>query len=1191
MLKEIDEFSFNEIFKTKPKYKKLRLKEGERKQVSILFADVSGFTSLSEKLDSEEIQTISDEILQIFTKCIEYYGGYIDKYEGDLVMALYGAKKASERDTERAISSALLMLKHLKLFNKKLQDDFKERINLKVRIGINTGLVTTGKVGKKREGDFTVYGTAVNIASRMESNAPLNRVMTTYDTKKMVEDIFEFENHGEISVKGISKPVSVFLVKDQKKERIKRWGLRLSQLVGRENEINLLEQKFLEVNKRNEKDKEEKPIIVGINGEPGIGKSRLVYEFLKKHSTFILDGTTPKTYKTHFALFTSLLGKYFEIFKSDSIEEKKAKLENGYHKIIKKLTYENDIEKLKDSLPLIGLLFHIKYDDPRLQFEGKELLAHIQTAIRHFIEAKAGEAQQNNSNLIIVLEDLHWLDDVSRSTINFILETLNLEEKRAKLFYKNVFFIFIYRPEYKIPKVVQEKKDFTEIFLKPLNEENAFQLIKSITCAPKIHDTTIKKVLKMSAGNPFYLEEWCNLVNDYGEKANQNSLPIPNSINALILARIDRLEKDIKQILQNAAVIGKEFLTKILSEVEKRLESAFKVNYFLEELETNEYLRRILGIKYSKYFFKHILTHEVAYNTILHSNRRILHKLVAEVIEEHFAENLENFYFELAHHYSKAKVKEKAIEYLEKAGDQAKKNFDNLNAIVCFEKACKMVDSFNIKLPELLIKVADTKKIIGDWNSAESTYLKALSLSKELSNKYLIGSCYLKLGSIESKRSNYRKAIDFLDISQEIFSNIDDQNGICLCKNEKGIIFSEKGNYEEAISLFSENLKIQKENKNKIGICKALGNIGIIYFKQYEFNKAYKFFIAQLSLNTQLDNLIGKSIVLGNIGNLLFKQKKYEEAEDFFEQQLLLKEEIGDLQGISKCYNNIGKIYSINGEYKKAFSLYQKKIAISRKLQDIEGLSSTISDIGIICFKKKKFYSASRFFKMSLNLAQDIKNTTCTYTALYNLGCSYQKIGKFYDAAVNFKDMIQYVKRYNLKINTHIIRYKLALMYLIENKYILSLKNLNLVIKQTNNVQSLKKINIKSKLLKTDLLYRLKKYKKAKNIIIDLISKDISNYPEIHIYNSKLEVAMLIEKGLAKRENVIRLKQEIDKLDDIVLKTNMYYDLIHIYIKLNLLKDSEVIASMTLKLYKTLYKERKDFFYKNRIQDICNKFN
>ena len=213
MFDDLDHLILSDPFAKSSHQPALQLKEGERREVCILFADCHGFTALSEHLDHEVVHTLMDKLMQLFTARIKHYGGFIDKYEGDMVMALFGAKVASEQDTERAVEAGLQMLAVMNQFDRALEKRLGRELDLGVRIGINTGEVTTGKVGEKREGDFTVMGDPVNLASRMESNAPLNRIMMPVATMRRVEQAFEFEAHGNIQVKGKAEPIEVWLVK------------------------------------------------------------------------------------------------------------------------------------------------------------------------------------------------------------------------------------------------------------------------------------------------------------------------------------------------------------------------------------------------------------------------------------------------------------------------------------------------------------------------------------------------------------------------------------------------------------------------------------------------------------------------------------------------------------------------------------------------------------------------------------------------------------------------------------------------------------------------------------------------------------------------------------------------------------------------------------------------------------------
>ncbi len=243
----------------------LKLEEGENRVVTIFFLDIKGFTAMSEKLHSELLKRIIDKIFKVFSNVIIKFGGFINQYEGDKIMAFYGSRVTTEADTERAIRSGLEILSKLKQVNEVL---ISHDIELNVRIGINTGLVTTGKVGLQRERDFTVYGDTVNLAARMESNAPLNSIMIPVGTKRLVADIFKFKSIGKIRVKGKSQPIEVYTVDGLRPKRVERWSraklIRKPEYVGREKEVKNIEKLFVASKFQIGKiDLQYKPILVG----------------------------------------------------------------------------------------------------------------------------------------------------------------------------------------------------------------------------------------------------------------------------------------------------------------------------------------------------------------------------------------------------------------------------------------------------------------------------------------------------------------------------------------------------------------------------------------------------------------------------------------------------------------------------------------------------------------------------------------------------------------------------------------------------------------------------------------------------------------------------------------------------------------------------------------------------------------
>ena len=708
--------------------KTIRLKEGERRNVSILFADLHGFTALSEILDHEDLKDIIDQLFKLLSSCVEKFGGYVDKYSGDQIMALFGAKVASEVDTQRSLYCALEMKDKLNLYNEYLNSlqKFDTNFEIDMRIGVNSGMVTTGKVGMKREGDFTVYGDAVNLASRLESNAPVGEIVINNRTRELVEYIFNFESLGEFDVKGMSKKSNmnkVISIKSRDDEIIQQYQ---TPYISKEIELKFLESRYHHV--VNNIGKTDIPLtIVGITGEAGMGKSRLVAEFIKN----IFKDIDPRYYRVicqtsnitakPYHLFTDLLFEYIGISPSDMPENIKNKLDNTYESLSEYLL-ENEIEQFNYTKNIIGFLIGLKSDDHRLQSRGDELNTHIQISLRVFIESVCAKANFTGVPFIFIFEDLHWVDSLSLSALKYILDTFNLEQKRQNTDLRFPLIIFDYRKDFIIQEELVRNVDFQSIEMQPLSDEDCKQFIKKVLKEKILPKHIEENLLTKAEGNPFYIEEWLILLlkkwKGKDDIFENEEILIPDNLNALVLSRIDLLEDPIKQVLQKASVIGAEFYENILSELHSRVNEKNNLRSDLDELTHMEFIRKLLSQE-KFYAFKHIITRDVTYNTLLKSNRKILHGITGEIIEEYFSHSIESFYYELAIHYDIAENNDKAIEYLTLAADKAKKIYDNHKAISFYTRAIDLInnilDSQSIKLT---IKLCQVNTLIGERSSS-----------------------------------------------------------------------------------------------------------------------------------------------------------------------------------------------------------------------------------------------------------------------------------------------------------------------------------------------------------------------------------------------------------------------------------------------------------------------------------------
>ena len=1019
MFDEFDQILSDDLFEEIPKTEILKLKNGERRIVSILFADLKGFTAMSETMDPEVVGSLIDRILQLFTKCIKQFGGFIDQYQGDLVMALFGAKQASEHDTERAVNAALKMVDLLQPINKLLDRKYPQAktLNLAVRIGINTGLVTTGKIGEKREGDFTVYGDAVNLASRMESNAPVNRIMLPENTKKTIEQFFEFEDHGEIMVKGKRAPISVFLVKRLKAKATQRWHLNKTTHVGRDFELKVLSKKYQLVKKSISdevlSDTSEQPVIMGIKGEAGIGKSRLIYEFLKDENCFYLQGSTSSIAQNPYCVFTSMIKGYLNISQIDSRQKTKIKLENGFKKLKTNL---NKWEKnnLDSALPVIGYLLNVKYDDIRFQLKPDELLTHIQSAIRYFLEAASVKSNRANKPLVVIWEDLHWLDELSADTIHFLMKTLNLDERRKNRKIKQFMFILLYRPEYQLPRKISNKKNFHELVLKPLNDTDTDNLITSLVQKKELSKRVKLELMNKSEGNPFYIEEWVQLIKDMPDT---EMLPIPDSLNSLILTRIDYLDSNIKLLLQKASVIGIEFFEKILIEIERKLGNPEQISDQLKYLESNSFIFKNPKRDNPSYIFKHIITREVAYNTMLIANRKTIHRITAEVLEDLYCDTIEEHYYDLANHYEQADVANKALEYLEKAGDNARENYENTNAIDCYNRLLKIArnelqttdlahsEYLNLKylLIETLLKSGHVHRLIGKWSDAIEIFKNALKLSNEIQEKKWIAESIFSIGLQYSLLGRYEEAIDCYKKQSIISEEIGDKRGLSSSVGNLGDAYRYQSNYEMAMECYERQLAICEEIDDKNGISSTIGGMGNVYWNQGNYGKARECFEKQLIINKEIGYKREIGIAVGNLGNVYWNQGNYKKTMECYKKQLIINEEIGFKRGIGIAVGNMGNVYFDQEIYEKALKCYKKQLRINEEIGNKKGIGIAVVNMGTVYSDQGKYEKAIKCYQKSLKFFEDIGYKAGISSAVGNLGTVYSDQGKF-EKAIEYSE-------------------------------------------------------------------------------------------------------------------------------------------------------------------------------------------
>ena len=657
--------------------------ESERRIATVMFADISGFTAMGEKMDPEQVTCVMNDCFCMMEDCIEHHGGTIDKFIGDCVMVLFGIPKALEDAPQKAVNTAIELRNRLNKFNK----EKNLSIPLNIHIGINTGPVVAGMVGGDKKQDFTVMGDAVNLASRLEDASQVGQILVGPATYKATKHGFQYKTLPPIALKGKAEPVPVYELLSIRETlyRVEHGADRMisSAMVGRDNELNKLEFQIMKaINGEGS--------IVNVIGEAGIGKSRLIAELknrdVMKRVTLLEGRAISMGANLGYHLIIDLLKNWAQITEEDSEVAAFIKLEAAI-----RTTYP---EALGEILPFVATLMGIKlvgrYAERMKGIEGEALEKLILKNVRDLVT----KGTQTNP-LVAILEDLHWADT---SSIELIESLFRLVAK------ERIVFINVFRPGYaetggRIIKTIQENypDKYTEITLQPLDEQQTETLITNLLNIRGFPHKLKEQIIQRAGGNPYFIEEVMRTFIDEGAVVMKeggfevtdrlNTMSIPRTINEVLMARIDRLDQKTRELVKTASVIGRNFFYRILAEVARTIDD---MDSRLEYLEEIQLIRERKRMEELEYLFKHALAQEVAYDSILVQRRKEMHRSVAASIEEVFNERLHEFYGMLAYHYSQAEDLDKAEEYLIKAGEESLKSSASAEALHYYQQALEL---------------------------------------------------------------------------------------------------------------------------------------------------------------------------------------------------------------------------------------------------------------------------------------------------------------------------------------------------------------------------------------------------------------------------------------------------------------------------------------------------------------------
>jgi len=692
--------------------------EGERKQVTVMFCDMEGFTPFADKFGPEETYAVMDQVYEILIHKVHDYDGTVNEMTGDGIMALFGAPIALEDAPQRAIRSAYSIHREMARFNDKMKQEKPGLPPLKMRIGIHTGPVVVGTLGNDLRVEFKAVGDTVNLASRMESMAEPETTFVTENTFKLTEGFFRFEALGERKVKGKEAPVKVFRVIAPSTIRT-RFDVSaergLTPFVGRDRELELLLDGF-------ERSRAGRGQAFSIVAEAGVGKSRLLYEFRKavtNEDVIFMEGKC-LSYSRGVAYHPviDIVKSNFNIKEGDGDSEIREKLKQGLNIL--------DADEAS-TLPYLLELLSVKdsgVDPVALSPEARKDKI-FKALIR--ITIKASEIRP----LIMAIEDLHWIDKSSEDYFKDLLDSISGAR---------VFLIFTYRPEF--VHTWGAKSYHSQVNLNRLSNRESLMMVSHLLDEAEIQGDLEDFILEKTEGVPFFIEEFIKSLKDLKiieRKDNQylfakdfREITIPSTIQDVIMARVDTLPEGAKEVLQIGSVIEREFNFELLKQVSDLSEHELLIQ--LSVLKDAELLYERGIYPENTFIFKHAMTHDVAYNSLLSSKRKAIHAKVGKVIEGLYSTRLAEYYEIVARHFERGEVWEKAAGYLLRAAEKAKANYAYRSAFTLCQRALKSAGKRKNLVEEKIrgfVLAGDLASLIGELDQANQNYDKAIELSTD----------------------------------------------------------------------------------------------------------------------------------------------------------------------------------------------------------------------------------------------------------------------------------------------------------------------------------------------------------------------------------------------------------------------------------------------------------------------------
>ena len=942
-----------------------RLK-GERRDVTVLFVDAVGFTRLSVSLDAESVFLLIGDLLSRLVACVHRYGGVVDKFTGDGLMAVFGAPIAHENDAELAVRAALDMQQAASEFAPIARAQLGAPIQ--VRIGVNRGPAIAGILGTQEQAAYTVIGETVNLAARIEALAEPGHVLVSSTVLARAHPFFEFAPQKRAAVKGVDEPIEVYEALGLRDAPLSPRGIpgMAGIYLGRDAELGQL-RRLLDGFLADDRGR-----VAMVLGEAGMGKSRLVQEWLAERSregVVIWHGRgLPYAQGTGYGVFRALFEDALAGYDNPAIWE--THVNEAFHPFIRRLM----------GMPMAS------GDEVVWEHLPPERISQLTTlAIREWLLSES-----RLHPLILILDDFHWADDLSKD----VLQSLVALTGEAR-----ILFCVVSRP---FPALTLDRSAISpdlcdDLEIGPLSDEEGRLLLSSFVNLEGFGEATIRTILTRAEGNPFYIEEFVRMMIEQEALRPQEGrweavsslaledLDFPTSLHGLMLARIDRLPDNLRYLLQDAAVVGLQFSLALLQSVEQRLRRVDTIGPMVERLEQLDLLERRPQAGSSIYAFRHILSQETAYRSILRNERPELHRVVAESIEELYSDEIDQHIEVLALHYDRARHWSKSLTYTLRAGERAQDRFANREAIGYYSRALQLsqhVANAGSERWRAAVGLGDVEQHVGENEEAISFYQAALDEQPQAPSETR-AEVMLKIGRAWDKLGNLEKADTLLKAAA-----------------------TEMGRSDE------HSPAVEAE------IYSALG---WLTFRNGDLATAQALLTRAASLVEGTEHYNILSSVLNRLGAVYLSRGESDKAVDVVQRSLDLRERLGDILGVARSSNNLGILRSDSGDWQGALQTYRRCLEAMQMIGDNEGIAIAHTNMGNVYIDLGDWDQAEANLRRSFDIAQSIANPYERAQANMNLGRLFLRQGEFAQAVPYVDTAISLYGQVGVSANPNLI--------------------------------------------------------------------------------------------------------------------------------------------------------------------------